>query len=389
MVQRNPNLAKLKNNYLFQRINSFITSPDMINLGIGDVTEPLHSIIADEMQKYASQLSTREGFSGYGPAQGLHKLRKNIVEKLYNNIIDVDEVFISDGAKCDIARMQMLFGSGKKVAVQDPSYPVYVDDNIIAGNEITYLKCTPENDFFAPIPKDIDLIYFCSPNNPTGAVATREQLTQVVQVAQRNNSIIIFDTAYAAFIQNEDLPRSIYEIEGAREVAIEVSSFSKFAGFTGIRLGWSIVPKELKFNDGTLVHQDWLRVVSTAFNGASNISQHGGIACLENLDEVMKQVHFYMENAQILKRGLEEIGLKVYGGDNAPYLWVEFQGLDSWKVFEHIIKKSRVVTIPGSGFGPSGEGFIRISAFNHRDKIVEAISSEVIAPWRNILQPSS
>ena len=405
MVKRNINIANLKGNYLFPEINRHVqnlleTNPsaDIISLGVGDVTEQLPRFIADSLKKFSEGLGTIKGFSGYGTCQGMPELRNGIASNLYNNNIDTDDVFLSDGAKCDLGRLQLLFGPNKKVAIQDPAYPVYVDASIISGNNIIYMPCTPENDFFPNLellPDDVDLIYFCSPNNPTGAAATKEQLQKLVDIAHQKHAIIIFDSAYSAFIKDPTLPRSIFEIEGAKNVAIEIGSFSKFAGFTGVRLGWTIVPKTLKFEDGTSVHNDWLRLISTVFNGASNISQHGGLACLkkEGRSMLQEQVNFYMENASILKRNLENLDLKVYGGNNAPYLWVDFKGFDSWKIFENILHKAHIVTTPGSGFGPSGEGFIRISAFNHRDKIEESttrlISSDVIAPKRKTLHTAS
>lgn len=271
----------------------------------------------------------------------------------------------------------MLLGSEISVAIQDPAYPVYVDGSLIQGvKDMTFMPCTPENHFFPDL-KNIfhaDLIYFCSPNNPTGAVATKDQLRELVRFAKKNRSMILFDAAYSNYIQDPDLPRSIYEIEGAREVAIEINSFSKLAGFTGIRLGWSIVPEELKYEDGASVRADWNRITSTIFNGASNIAQLGGIAVLEEKgwNEVAHLTQFYLENAKIIRETLQSLGYEVYGGVNAPYLWVRFRGKNSWDVFQKLLEKCHVVSTPGAGFGPAGEGFIRFTAFGHRENILEA-----------------
>jgi LL-diaminopimelate aminotransferase len=271
----------------------------------------------------------------------------------------------------------MLFGSGISIAVQDPAYPVYIEGSIIQGvKEIVYMPCLPENNFFPDlegVPRT-DLIYFCSPNNPTGAAATREQLEQLVSFAEANQSIILFDSAYANYIQDPLLPKSIYEIEGAKRVAIEIGSFSKIAGFTGVRLGWTVIPEELRYEDGSSVKADWNRLTSTVFNGASNIAQAGGCAVLEEqgLREVASLAAYYLANAKIIKETLEGLGYEVFGGLNAPYLWVRFKEQNSWDIFQHFLDKYHIVTTPGIGFGPAGEGFIRFTAFGHRQKIIEA-----------------
>jgi LL-diaminopimelate aminotransferase len=395
MVSRNPNLKKLNAGYLFPVIakkkKAFLEAcpqAQIISLGIGDTTEPIPQFISEEMQKKASQLATREGYSGYGPEQGHLDLRKAIADHLYASSIDPDDIFISDGSKCDIGRLQVLFGGQATVAIQDPSYPVYVDTSVIMGqtdvynasltqyDNISYMRCDPENHFFPDLTNTprTDLIYFCSPNNPTGAAATREQLMQLVNFAKKNRSIIIYDAAYASFIQNPDLPKSIYEIEGAHEVAIELGSFSKMVGFTGVRLAWSIVPKTLLFEDGHSVHADWSRINSTFFNGASNIAQAGGLAALQpaGLKATKNLVDFYMQNTQILKQVFEECGYSVYGGIDTPFLWVKFPGKSSWEAFEDLLTKAHILCTPGSGFGPAGEGFLRFSAFGHRTDIMEA-----------------
>jgi LL-diaminopimelate aminotransferase len=396
MVKRNKHFAKLNAGYLFPEIQKRKKAlleryphARMISLGIGDTTEPIPPHITEGLKISAEDLGTSEKYSGYGPEQGNPLLRQKIAKTLYQDTISPDEIFISDGSKSDIGRLQLLFGADASIAVQDPSYPVYVDTGVMMGQTegydpscfqyrgISYMPCLPSNRFFPnlnEIPRT-DLIYFCSPNNPTGAVATKEQLLELVNYARHNHSILIFDAAYTFYIRGSHLPRSIYEIEGAREVAIELGSFSKMAGFTGIRLGWSIVPDTLGFEGGFSIQKDWKRVVSTFFNGASNIAQMGGIAALDakGLQEIRRVADFYMENAQILRSALEELGYLVYGGTEAPYLWVEFPGRKSWDVFEEILEKAHVVSTPGSGFGPAGEGFLRFSAYGHRRDIEEAV----------------
>ncbi|XAR73011.1 LL-diaminopimelate aminotransferase [Bertholletia excelsa] len=359
----------------------------VISLGIGDTIEPIPEFITSAMAKRAHALSTVEGYSGYGAEQGEKLLRAKIASTYYSNVgIEEDDIFVSDGAKSDISRLQVLFGSGVTMAVQDTSYPAYVDSGVIMGQtrlyqegfgygKIEYMKCTPENGFFPDLStvSRTDVIFFCSPNNPTGAAATKDQLTQLVQFAKDNGSIIVYDSAYAMYM-SDDNPRSIFEIPGAKEVAIEVSSFSKFAGFTGVRLGWTVVPKELQFSDGFPVAKDFNRIVCTCFNGASNIAQAGGLACLspEGLQGMQKVVGYYKKNTKIIVETFTSLGLKVYGGKNAPYVWVHFPGQNSWDVFSEILAKTHVVTTPGSGFGPGGEGFMRVSAFGHRANVEEA-----------------
>ncbi len=385
-MKRNANIAQLQSNYLFPEIASrkqqFLkTHPEamVISLGIGDTTEPIPEVITCALAQEATALSTTEGYTGYGPHAGIEPLRKEIAEKIYHRRIKPNEVFVSDGAKCDIGRLQTLFGSGLRIAVQDPAYPVYVDGSLILGaKEIIYLPCTPENQFFPDldgVPK-VDLIYFCSPNNPTGAVATREQLEKLVQFATKQKAFIIYDSAYASYIQDPLLPKSIYEIEGAKKVAIEVNSFSKLAGFTGVRLGWTIVPEELMYEDGASAQADWNRLVSTIFNGASNIAQKGGLAALsvEGLKKIGSVTKYYLENSNILRETLEKLGYKVYGSGHAPYLWVRISGQKSWDAFQMLLEKYHIVTTPGAGFGPAGEGYLRFTAFGHRDTILEAVN---------------
>ncbi len=396
MVKRNPHIAKLQSGYLFPEImrrkQAFLEKnpkAQLISLGIGDTTEPLPSFIAKELAQTAQALSTLEGYTGYGPEEGYWDLRQCIAQQHYQNRFDADEIFISDGTNCDIGRLQVLFGSHTTMAVQDPSYPVYVDTSVILGKTahyhapsrkyqgISYLPCLPANQFFPDLEQvaPVDLIYFCSPNNPTGAVATHAQLEKLVDFAHQHRSIIIYDTAYASYIQQPTLPRSIYEIKGAREVAIELGSFSKMAGFTGVRLAWSVVPKELQFEDGQSVHQDWNRVHSTFFNGASNIAQKGGMAVLhpEGQKSIQALISYYMENASILRNALEDLDYEVHGGKNAPYIWVRFPHSSSWQTFDRLLEKAHLICAPGSGFGPAGEGFLRLSAFGKRAKIEEAV----------------
>src|SRR3989338_7207959 len=395
MAKRNSDIAKLQTGYLFPEINrrknEFLEknpNAKLISLGIGDTTEPITPHIAKALTNAASALGTRDGYGGYGNEQGLLELREKIAKVVYDGLVSGEEVFVSDGAKPDIGRLQLLFGNDAVVAVQDPTYPVYIDSSVMYGktgnyNEkknqfgtVVYMPCTPENNFFPDLRRisRADIIFFCSPNNPTGAVATRQQLKGLVEHARKNKSVIIFDSAYAEYISDKNLPKSIYEIKGAKEVAIEVSSFSKPIGFTGVRLGWTIVPNELKFDDGSLVRNDWNRIMTTLFNGASNIAQKGALAALdkEGLKEMGQTISYYMENARIIRKALKYCGCEVYVGDNAPYIWAKVKGKKSWEIFEHLLEKANIVTTPGVGFGQEGEGFVRFSAFGHRKNIEEA-----------------
>ncbi|KAG7352293.1 pyridoxal phosphate-dependent transferase [Nitzschia inconspicua] len=398
-VERNENFAKLAGGYLFPEIgrrrNAYVQEhPEMadriISLGIGDTTQPIPPHILSGLVEGAKKLGTKEGYSGYGAEQGQALLREKIAKVLYNDLIDASEVFVSDGAKCDIMRIQQMFGPKVISAVQDPSYPVYVDTSVMMGqtgnqdtstmqyDNIVYMRCSPENGFFpdyASMPR-ADVVYLCSPNNPTGAAATKEQLESMVKLCRERGSILVFDAAYAPFIRSPGVPKSIFEIEGAKDVAIEVNSFSKYAGFTGVRLGWTVVPSGLKFKDGSLVRDDFNRVMTTAFNGASNIVQSGGLACLdeEGQKEISTLIDYYLENAKLLRQTFEEIGFPVHGGTDAPYVFVELPESvgGSWNAFNMILEKAQVVTIPGAGFGPGGEGFLRLSAFAPKDSVIEA-----------------
>lgn len=395
MTQRNPNFARLAADYLFPKVEGFKErllerdpSADIINLGIGNTTEPLSTYIKDAMAATIEAMSTQDGYHGYGPIFGEQKLREAIASEVYGGRVDPHEVYVSDGAKCDVGRLQLIFNNQKELALQDPAYPAYIATRVITGGTgscdeetgqyagITYLPCTDENAFFPDLSalKEGQVIFFCSPNNPTGAVATREQLTDLVAVAKEKRCLIIFDSAYSAFIRDPELPTSIYETPGATEVAIETGSFSKSAGFTGLRLGWTVVPKALKFEDGTPVSADWEQVMKTFYNGASYVVQQGGIAALskKGQEDCRALTDFYLENAKILKDCFETMGLKTYGGDNCPYVWVKFPGKRSWDLFEEILNKAHIVTTPGVGFGPAGEGFIRVSGFGSRARIEEA-----------------
>ncbi|MCL2764810.1 MAG: LL-diaminopimelate aminotransferase [Treponema sp.] len=394
MIARNPYIANLKAGYLFPEIakrrREYAASnpgAKIISLGVGNTTEPILPHTNAGLAEGARKLGTAEGYSGYQD-EGLASLREKISSVFYSGKFAIDEIFISDGAKCDIGRLQLLFGSGVKAAVQDPSYPVYVDGSVIAGaagpvsaegagySGITYLPCTAQNGFFPDldlIPQNC-LIYFCSPNNPTGAVANRGQLSALVDAAISKGCIIVFDAAYSEFIRDPELPKSIYEIEKAVQCSIEVNSFSKPAGFTGVRLGWSVIPKALKYSGGESINADWGRIMGTIFNGASNIAQAGGLAALddEGLKEMRELTDFYLGNARLIRDALQKLGLNCIGGDNSPYIWAHFLGRDSWEVFSEILEKCQIVTTPGAGFGPAGQGFIRFSAFGHRADIEEA-----------------
>ncbi|MES2023231.1 MAG: LL-diaminopimelate aminotransferase [Patescibacteria group bacterium] len=400
MTTINKNYDKLQAGYLFieiaKRTADFMKkNPDIeiLRLGIGDTTEPLTPTIIKGLKKGVEKLSKEKTYTGYGIGQGDTRLRKAFVDyyKKMGVDLDIDEFFISEGAKGDTADIQNIFGLDNKVAIGDPVYPVYVDSNVMAGRTgefkngkyegLIYMECNEKNGFIPTPPKEkTDLIYVCSPNNPTGAVATKEQLKKFVNYALKNKSVIIFDSAYAEYISDKNLPKSIYEIEGAKKCAIEISSFSKWAGFTGVRLGWAIVPKDLAI-EGTekgKINNLWHRFKSTTFNGASNISQEGGLAVLSHAGqkESKKMIAYYMNNAKIIKKGLTELGFTVYGGDNAPYLWVKTpNALSSWEFFDKLLNETHVVSTPGSGFGSQGEGYIRLSAFGHKKDIEKAVKS--------------
>lgn len=412
-VHRNPNFGKLQSSYVFSEIarrrKVFLDkNPDakLVSLGIGDTTLPIPPYILNGLVTGATKLGIKKGYTGYGAEQGVKELREKIAHKLYQGKIEPEEVFVSDGAKCDIARLQMMFGSKVISAVQDPSYPVYVETAVMIGqtgviNEtsrqfenILYMPCNPSNNFFPDVENlpRADIYYICSPNNPTGAVASRENLEALVRHAKKVGAIIVFDAAYAPFIRTPGkksnflpiltkrtnvclgVPKSIFEIEGAKDVSIEVNSFSKYAGFTGVRLGWTVVPSQLKYADGFPVRNDWNRVMTTAFNGASNVAQTGGLACLddEGLAEIHKLIDYYLDNAKMLRQTLTELGFNVYGGVDGPYVFVQMKGQTSWDAFNELLEKMEIVTVPGAGFGPGGEGFLRMSAFASKENCEEA-----------------
>ncbi len=402
MATINDNYLKLKAGYLFpeiaRRVNAFAqANPEakIIRLGIGDVTEPLPEACRTAMIKAVEDMSDRSSFRGYGPEQGYDWLREAIAKHDFQSRgceIDASEIFISDGSKCDCGNILDIFGSNNTIAVTDPVYPVYVDTNVMAGHTgdandkgeyggLIYLPITADNNFTAEIPSQkVDLIYLCFPNNPTGSTATKEHLKAWVDYAKANGSIIFFDAAYEAFITDPNLPHSIFEIEGARDCAIEFRSFSKNAGFTGTRCALTVVPKTLtaKAADGSDVElwKLWNRRQSTKFNGVSYIVQRGAEAVYsaEGQAQTKALVNFYMENAKIIREQLTAAGIQVYGGTNAPYVWVKTpNGLSSWDFFDKLLQVCNVVGTPGSGFGAAGEGYFRISAFNSRDNVNEAM----------------
>ncbi|MDJ0519902.1 MAG: LL-diaminopimelate aminotransferase [Trichodesmium sp. MO_231.B1] len=402
MATINDNYLKLKAGYLFpeiaRRVNTFAEAhpeAQIIKLGIGDVTEPLPEACRQAMIKAVEEMGDRSTFKGYGPEQGYGWLREKIATQDFQARgcdIDASEIFISDGSKCDSGNILDIFGHNNTIAVTDPVYPVYVDTNVMAGNTgdvnekgeyegLVYLPITAENNFIAEIPtQKVDLIYLCFPNNPTGATATKEYLQAWVNYAKANDAIILFDAAYEAFITDASLPHSIYEIEGARECAIEFRSFSKNAGFTGTRCALTVIPKTLKGKaaDGSDVElwKLWNRRHSTKFNGVSYIVQRGAEAVYseEGKAQVRALIEFYLENAKIICSQLQAAGLTVYGGVNAPYVWVQTPtGLSSWDFFDKLLQNCNVVGTPGSGFGAAGEGYFRISAFNSRENVNEAM----------------
>ncbi len=400
MAKINAHYLKLQAGYLFpeiaKRTREFVDAnpgAEVMRLGIGNTTEALSTAAVKGLHHGVDLLASVETYSGYGDEQGNGTLREaiSIRYKSYGVEIEADEIFVSDGAKSDSANIQSIFGVDNVVAVQDPAYPVYVDSNVIGartGNGkdgqyagLVYMPCTEENGFFPEVPEGkVDLIYLCSPNNPTGTVATLSQLKTFVDYAREHKAVIIFDSAYASFISDRRLPRSIYEVEGAEECAIEINSFSKEAGFTGVRLGWSVVPKTLVCEDGEAgqLNKLWLRRQSTMFNGASNVVQQGGIAVLsdEGQKECQALIDYYMNNARIIIETLEGMGIVCYGGENAPYVWLKTPGgVTSWAFFDQLLEQTYVVGTPGSGFGPSGEGFFRLSAFGHADDIEKAVAS--------------
>jgi len=402
LAQVNEHYLKLKSSYLFseiaRRVRAFReANPEaaVISLGIGDVTQPLAPAVVQALHAAVDEMAKAESFKGYGPEPGYSFLTEKIAAQDYGArgiAIGADEIFVSDGAKSDTGNIQEIFSPEAVVALTDPVYPVYVDSNVMAGrsgdagsdgrySRYVYLPCTAENQFRPPLPdRPVDLIYLCYPNNPTGAVVSRETLRTWVDYARANGAVILYDAAYEAFIRDPEIPHSIFEIEGAKEVAIEFRSFSKTAGFTGTRCAFTVVPKEAQGRDSrgepVSLNALWLRRQSTKFNGVPYIVQKGAEAVYspEGRQQVQAGVDYYMENARIIREGLSSVGLTVFGGENAPYIWVQTPGgLSSWEFFDRLLNEAHVVGTPGSGFGPSGEGYFRLTAFGRREQTEEAV----------------
>ena len=398
MFKINDNYLKLPGSYLFstigKKINAYaVAHPEskIIRLGIGDVTQPLVPTIIDALHGAVDEMGNAETFRGYAPDLGYEFLRKAIVENDYvarGCQIEVDEIFISDGAKCDSGNIQEIFSVDNKIAVCDPVYPVYVDSNVMAGrtgiydadkgtwSNVIYMPCTAEHNFLPEIPKETpDIIYLCFPNNPTGSSITKAQLQEWVDYANEVGAVIIYDAAYEAYISEPDIPHSIYECEGARTCAIELRSFSKNAGFTGVRLGFTVVPKDIKTGDISL-HSLWARRHGTKYNGAPYIIQRAGEAVYSEDGKVQlkKQIEYYMNNATYIYQGLKDAGYTVSGGVNAPYIWLKTpNNMTSWEFFDYLLEHANVVGTPGSGFGPSGENYFRLTAFGSYENTVEAM----------------
>ena len=409
MSKINENFLNLQESYLFstiaKKVNEYSKkNPDkrIIKLGIGDVTRPIVPACVEAMHKAIDEIGTVEGFKGYGPEQGYEFLRNAIVEN-YKEIgvnIESNEVFISDGAKCDCGNIVDIFAQDNVVAITDPVYPVYLDTNVMSGrsgkfNEetgtyenIVYLPVTSENDFKPELPKQkVDMIYLCFPNNPTGTVLSKEDLKAWINYAKENDAIILYDSAYEAFITEKDIPHSIFEVEGAKDVAIEFRSFSKTAGFTGVRCAYVVIPNTVmgKTQEGKNISLNklWNRRTCTKFNGASYIVQRGAEATFseEGKKQIEQNINYYMENARIIKNGLENAGYEVYGGTNSPYVWLKIpKGLTSWEFFDKLLEEVNVVGTPGSGFGPHGEGYFRLTAFGTKENTLQAI--ERIQNWK-------
>ncbi len=398
MYKINDDYLKLPGSYLFSTIGKKTNAykekhpeKDLVRMGIGDVTQPLAPAIIEALHKAVDEMAGSETFHGYAPDLGYEFLRKAIMENDYQARgcdIAADEIFISDGAKCDCGNIQEIFSKDNKIAVCDPVYPVYVDTNVMAGrtgtydaeketwSDVIYMPCTAENGFSPELPeKTPDLIYLCFPNNPTGSAITKDQLQVWVDYAGKVGAVIIYDAAYEAYISEENVPHSIYECEGARGCAIEIRSFSKNAGFTGVRLGFTVIPKDLEAG-GTKLHALWARRHGTKYNGAPYIIQKAGEAVYsaEGKAQLAKQVSYYMNNAAYIRDGLKEAGYTVYGGVNAPYIWLETPGgMTSWEFFDYLLENANVIGTPGSGFGPSGEGYFRLTAFGSYENAVEAL----------------
>lgn len=386
MIEINKNFHKLKKNYLFAEISRRTEEykaknpeKDIIKLGIGDVTLPLCDVVLKAMHKAVDEMGDKETFRGYGPYEGYEFLRRAISESYIKYGIDIraDEIYVSDGAKSDTANIIDIFDFQGNVLIPNPTYPVYVDSSTLAGKKICYIDANESNNFLPKPDKAVkaDLIYLCSPNNPTGAVYSKEQLKEWVEYALDNRAIILFDAAYESFIEDEDLPHSIFEIEGAKKCAIEICSFSKGAGFTGIRCGYVTIPNELKLN-GEKVGDMWLRRQSIKFNGTSYVTQRGAEAALseEGREQTRQNIDYYKENAKMLSEALKSMGIWHIGGKNSPYIWLKCpNGMKSWEFFDFLLNEANVVGTPGSGFGENGEGYFRLSSFGSRDSVKKAI----------------
>lgn len=385
-MKRNPHVAKLGGMFLFDEVVARKAAfqaahPDvkLLNLGIGDYTRPLPKCVTTAMSSAARKLGTKKGFTGYGATQGDATLRQAICDTFYQGRFDKDDIHLSDGILPDLGRLQLLFGAGATIAIQDPTYPGYINTSVIVGqtggcntttghfDNVVYMPATPETNFFPDLSRvpRTDVIYFCSPNNPTGVAATRQQMQTLVDFARKNRSIIVYDSAYIYYKRTPDVPSSIYEIPGAEDVAIEMGTFSKMAGFTGLRLGWSVFPKNLKYDDGNVLSRDWFWVYSRMFNGSASTTQAGGIAALSSDAQKIyrKNADAFLANAQILKETFLKLGFQAYGAEDCPYAFVKFPGKTSWEAFQDILERCHIVTIPGSGFGKGGEGFVRFSGF--------------------------
>ncbi len=380
-MQINTHFQQLPNNYLFKEIALRSkaykdTHPDahILHLGVGDVTRPLPLPIVDAMHRAVEELAHPETFRGYCPEEGYPWLRQTIIDNDYRPHgveLELSEVFISDGAGSDLGNLSELFSSANRVAILDPSYPAYVDSSIMAGREVVFMPCVAENDFVPELPQQpVDIIYLCFPNNPTGVVLTREQLAVWVNYARENHCVIIFDAAYESFIEDPQIPHSIYEIDGAKEVAIEVRSFSKSSGFTAVRCGYTVVPK------ATGLQHMWFRRQCTKYNGTAYVAQRAAEATYSPLGKagVQANLAYYKGTAQLLSKGLQNMGYEIFGGKNAPYIWCRVpKGYDSWSFFDHLLNDCQIVCTPGTGFGASGEGYVRFSAFSNRKDCEEAL----------------
>ena len=409
MININENFLNLQDSYLFSTVAKKVAefqknNPDkkVIKLGIGDVTKPIVPAVIEAMHKATDELANAETFMGYGPEQGYDFLRNAIMENDFKGLgIEADEIFVSDGAKCDCGNIVDIFCRKNKVAITDPVYPVYLDTNVMSGRSgnynkengmyenIVYMPVTKENGFVPELPKEpVDMIYLCFPNNPTGTVLKKEELKKFVDYAKENKAIILFDAAYEIFIAEENVPHSIYEIEGAKDVAIEFRSFSKTAGFTGIRCAYAVVPKTLfgytKDGEKVSLNKLWNRRTTTKFNGVSYVVQRAAEATYseKGRKQILENIKYYQDNAKIIKDGLQEAGFEVFGGVNSPYIWLKTpNNMKSWDFFDKLLEEANVVGTPGSGFGPSGEGYFRLTAFGTQENSIEAIKRIKEIKW--------